>query len=86
VTIDELRAAIAAMLDEERKPAIDWERVESLSSALIARLVNEPAPEYPFKLFHFIEDWDVRRKDERLGQSDYAERQRGLAERFIRGE
>lgn len=86
MTIDELRAAIASMLNEERKPAIDWERVESLSSALIARLVNEPVPKYPLKLFHFIEDWDVRRKDERLEQSDYAEHQRRFAERFIRGE
>ncbi len=74
------------MLQEESQPVIDWGRVEALSFDLITRLVKEPAPEFPLKLFHFIEDWDVRQKDELRGHAGYAENQRAFAERFVRGE
>lgn len=86
MTIEELRAAIAAMLYEETQPVIDWARVEALSFDLITMLVKERTPELPRKLYHFIEDWDIRRKDERDGRKGYAEDQRAFVEQFVRGE
>jgi len=70
---EELRSALQTILDAEERADVDWALVEELCLGAIKRLVTEePPPDYPYDIvFHFLDDPDVRQKDER-----YAEVQR----------
>ena len=66
MTIEELRAGLAATLALEDRPEADWKQVESQCRAMIARLNTEPEPCYPHDIvYHFLEDADARQKSPR---------------------
>jgi hypothetical protein len=74
----ELRRRIGEILKQEERPDVDWEQVESLSLKLHERLGRQSATEVPDAVFHFLDDADIRRKDEA-----YAARQRDLVRRYV---
>ena len=54
------------MLELEAQSHVDWQAVETLADQTLARLNSEPAPDYPYDtVYHFLDDTDVRQKDER---------------------
>jgi hypothetical protein len=72
MTIDDLRAELAAILTIEEGQSPDWQEIEASCLALVGRLVAESEPSYPHEIvYHFLDDVDVRRKDGR-----YADQQR----------
>ena len=46
--------------------------------SLIKRLKDGPEPEFPDKIYHFIDDFDIRQRDHR-----YAEAQRQMVRDFL---
>jgi hypothetical protein len=69
VELAELKPSLSAMLELEGQPNVDWQSVEELSDQTLARLNSEPAPDYPYDtVYHFLDDTDVRQKDERYAQ------------------
>jgi hypothetical protein len=74
----ELRSCIAHILDEEERAEVDWARIEALSAELDERLRHEPNTEVPDAVSHFLDDADIRQKDEA-----YAVRQRDLVRRYV---
>jgi hypothetical protein len=82
MTIEELRAGLAATLALEDRPDADWEQVEAQCRAMIARLNTEPEPTYPHDIvYHFLEDADARQKSSR-----YAEGQRERLRQWLKHE
>ena len=76
--VDDLRRRVGTILAaEEREPA-DWPEVERLSDELLQQLRAEPDTECPDVVTHFLEDADVRAKDE-----DWAAYQKEEIRRFI---
>jgi hypothetical protein len=65
VTDTQLRASLAAILEAEEQPLIDWQQVDALCDDVLRRITLEPVPDYPFDIvMHFLDDADVRRKDQ----------------------
>jgi hypothetical protein len=72
MTLEELKAALRLILQEEQKAEVNWVNVEAMCLNVVTRLNTEPEPKYSHDaVYHFVEDADVRQKDE-----GYAERQR----------
>ena len=83
MTREELDAAVAEILAEEKQSAIDWPHVKALCDEVVRRLNMEPAPDHPNKLYHFLEDYDARERDERHGHTAYADGQRAFVEEYL---
>ena len=69
MAIEDLRAALAAILVEEDRLEIDWDRIEILSERAYVRLVTAPdAPrDYPFEeVVDYLASFRRRRTDFRL--------------------
>ena len=65
MTLNELKADLRTILEGETKSAIDWNRVEELCLGVIRRLNAEPKADYPHDVvYHFLDDADVRQKDD----------------------
>jgi hypothetical protein len=63
VTLEELRADLRIILEEEDNLEVDWSRVEKLCFETIRRLNIEAEPRYPHDIvYHFLDDPDVRQK------------------------
>lgn len=77
--IDELRRRVGAILAaEEREPA-DWSEVERLTDELQLQLRAEPSTECPEVVNHYLDDADIRARDEA-----YAVHQRQEVRRFVK--
>jgi len=64
MTIDELRSALAEILSEEEAAAIDWNRVQDLSLALLGRLQTDGGFEFPVEIvIPYLTDFHLRRAD-----------------------
>ena len=69
----ELRQKLAVILAEEEGYNPDWSHVAARCAELEERLRTEPETEYPDAVWHYVDDADVREKDEQ-----YAAWQRSL--------
>jgi len=85
MTGEELQAAVAKILAEEKQPMIDWSYVKTLCDDVLRRVNTEPAPVYPNKLYRFLEDYDAREKDERHERMAYPNGQRAFVEGYLAG-
>lgn len=65
------------MLAAEESNSPDCNQVERLTSRLLEQLASEPDAEYPQEVIHFLDDADIRAKDD-----DYAEYQREAVRRL----
>ena len=74
----ELRQKLAVILEAEEGRNPDWSRVAALCEQLEERLRTEPETEYPDAVWHYVDDADVREKDE-----IYAAWQRGLISEYV---
>ncbi len=74
----ELQQRVATILAEEERENPDWLRIAGLCEALDERLRNEPDTDFPDSVYHFVDDADIRQRDEL-----YAEWQRDLVRRYV---
>lgn len=73
MTIGELKAALAEILNEEEAQAIDWDRVQDLSITLLGRIRNTDEFEYPTEIvIPYLTDFGLRRADDRQAQMQQA--------------
>ncbi|RYG57593.1 MAG: hypothetical protein EON56_02190 [Alphaproteobacteria bacterium] len=73
----DLRQRVGEILQEEESPSVDWKKVEGLCLSLVEVLhLNQTA--CPDAVFHFVDDFDIRRRD-----PHYAQRQRDLVRRYV---
>jgi hypothetical protein len=72
-----LRQRLTDILDEEERPSVDWNAVQTLCLRLSDDLDNHPNPDCPHIVYHFLSDADIREKD-----ADYGRGQRVEIRRF----
>ena len=75
---EELRRRVGEILAAEEASRPDWERVESLSAALDEYLREYPQTQCPDSVYHYLDDADIRARDE-----GYGEWQRDLVRRYV---
>jgi hypothetical protein len=79
VTIEELKAALRTVLEQEAQKPVDWHLVEQSCLAVIKRLNSEDEPNYPHHIvYHFLDDANVRRKSDA-----YASQQRAKLKEWV---
>jgi hypothetical protein len=74
----EFHERLVEILGEEERADPDWERVEALCLELARRLARDSTVQCPDSVYHFVDDPDIRRRDER-----YAEEQRDLVRWYL---
>ena len=80
MTQKELRDALGTILEEESRTEIDWSYVRGLCLDVIGRLNTESEPNFPHDVvYHFLDDPDVRQKDDQYGQMQRARLREWLA-------
>lgn len=72
---DELRSRLAAILAVEEREPTDWLEVERLASELQREVPIDATPE---AVHHFLDDADIRSRDDA-----YGERQRKEVRRYV---
>ena len=76
----ELKASLSEILAEEEAKQIDWDRVQDLSLALLARLHSGDSFEFPIEVvIPYLTDFSLRRADR-----DEAVRQQARLIGFLR--
>lgn len=75
---DELRERLRLILDEEDQPRPDWDAIDRLCLELDRDLMGEPDIVCADSVYHYLNDADIRRGDERYGHW-----QRGLVRAFV---
>lgn len=73
--MDELRRRLAVILAAEEQEPADWPEVQRLTSELLPQLHVDATPEI---IHHFLDDADIRARDE-----VYAAHQRREVRRFV---
>ena len=73
-----LRRRVSAILNEEERPEIDWAQIAELSSELDRELAAESYLDCPDVVLHYLDDDDVRARDQ-----VFAARQRDEIRRYI---
>ena len=68
-----LRQRLTDILNEEEGPNVDWNAVEELCRKLSDDLDNQPNPDCPHIVYHFLSDADIREKDAEYGQGQRLE-------------
>ena len=63
----ELRRRVGDILAAEEGARPDWARVGALSAALNQYLRDNPGTECPESVSHYLDDDDIRARDERYG-------------------
>jgi hypothetical protein len=63
-----LRQGVTNILDQEERLDVDWVAVEGLCTRLADDLHNDPNPDCPHILWHFLTDADIRGKDAEYGR------------------
>src|SRR5215472_83186 len=76
--IVDLRRRVGAILAAEEKEPPDWVAVDRLADELSQQLISDPDTECPEIVDHYLDDADVRAKDEAYGAH-----QRQQVRRFI---
>jgi len=81
VTLNELRSALKAILEAERATDVDWDKVDKLCKATLARLNAQSAPDYTDDFVRvFLEDARLRQDD-----ADYARIQHERLRNWLEG-
>ena len=75
---DELRRRVGIILDAEEREPRDWTQVERLTDQLQQHLQADPDAECPEIVYHYLDDADIRARDE-----VYAGQQREPVRRFV---
>ena len=75
---EDLRRRVGAILAAEASEPPDWYEVDRLSDELLGQLIAEPDTACPEIVSHYLDDADIRRKDE-----SYACPQRQRVGRFV---
>lgn len=79
MTLEELRSHLSAILAKEEASPIDWVSVDRLCLELIGRLRKGKEPPFPHDVaYHYLDDPDIRRKDEAYGRGQRLRLQRWL--------
>lgn len=79
MTLEELRSHLRAILAKEEASPIDWVSVDRLCLELIGRLRKGKEPPFPHDVtYHYLDDPDIRRKDEAYGRGQRLRLQRWL--------
>jgi hypothetical protein len=76
--MDDLRRRLGAILAAEEQQPPDWAAVDRLTDELLQQLVGEPNTECPEIVNHYLDDADIRSKDDAYGG-----RQREQISRFV---
>ena len=76
--INDLRRRVGAILAAEEQQPPDWAAVERLTDDLLQELMNEPDTECPEIVNHYLDDADIRSKDDTYGR-----RQRDQISQFV---
>ena len=76
--IDELRRRIGVILSAEDSEPPDWDQVDRLSDELLRQLIADRDSECPEIVRHYIDDADIRCRDEAYGAQ-----QRERIRRFV---
>ena len=74
----ELRQKLGVILREEESHDAHWSRVAALCGELSERLHTEFETDYPDAVWHYVDDADIREKDQR-----YAAWQRDLIWEYV---
>jgi hypothetical protein len=66
MTLEDLEAQLGLILEIEERVPVDWVASQKRCLEIILRLSREREPDYPHEIvYHFLDDPDVRRKDDR---------------------
>lgn len=68
MTQEELRRRVGELLRLEERSDTDWRAVQSECERLDRDIQGMPTDEVPDLLWHFLQDADVRQKDERYAE------------------
>lgn len=75
---EELRRRVGAILTAEGNEPPEWDEVDRLSDELLRQLIAEPDTECPQIVNHYLDDADIRQRDE-----TYARGQRRRVGRYV---
>lgn len=79
MTLEELRSDLRAILAQEEASPTDWVSVERMCLELIGKLARGKEPPYPHDVvYHYLDDPDIRRKDDPYGRGQRLQLQRWL--------
>lgn len=78
MTEEELRADLGYILAAEETEQPDWNEVQDLCRRVLKRLEQEPVPDFPHDIWHFLADADIRQRD-----AQYGDEQRGVLHAWL---
>lgn len=80
MTLEDLRSDLRAILAEEEASPTDWVSVDRMCLGLIGKLARGKEPPYPPHdvVYHYLDDPDIRRKDEAYGRGQCMQLRRWL--------
>jgi hypothetical protein len=78
VDLAQFTRRLAEILEADTAVETDWLPVNDLSLSLLGDLTGEDTYDVPREVWHFLEDWKLRRTDRA-----YADRQREAVTRFL---
>lgn len=87
MTLEELRADLRAILAKEEALPADWIAVDEMCLGLIRKLAAEKEPPYPHDVvYHYLDDPDIRRKDDAYGRGQRLRLKRWLDDDDVPGQ